>query len=104
MMPGTASATNSAQRINGRSGAGESIKGDVFLNGDRMRVEGTVSGDVFAFGRTLEVGGNVGGDVIVFAHTVHITGKVGATLAFNKHLTISATWAQPDSDLRIAGD
>ncbi len=90
MMPGTASATEFRKGSTAEVAQGESIKGDVFLNGDRMRVEGTVSGDVFAFGRTLEVGGNVGGDVIVFAHTVHITGKVaGNVRAFNNNLTIT---------------
>ena len=69
---------------------GETIKGDVFLNGDRMRVEGTVTGDVFAFGRSLDVTGHVAGDVIVFAQAVHITGQVdGNVRTFNNNLTVS---------------
>ncbi len=90
LMPGMASATEFRKGSRAEVAQGETIKGDVFLNGDRMRVEGTVNGDVFAFGRTLEVSGNVGGDVIVFAHTVHITGKVvGNVRAFNNNLTIT---------------
>ncbi len=70
----------------------EVVQGDVFLTGDRMRVEGTVKGDVFAFGRALEVPGHVEGDVIVFAQSARITGQVDGNIrGFNNNITVTGT-------------
>jgi len=91
-MPGQASATEFRKGEAAEVRSGETISGDVFLTGDRMRVEGTVTGDVFAFGRSLDVPGEVQGDVIVFAQSVHITGKVdGNVRGFDNNLTISGS-------------
>ena len=91
-MPGPAAATQFRKGEAAEVRSGETISGDVFLTGDRMRVEGTVTGDVFAFGRSLDVPGHVEGDVIVFAQSVHITGKVdGDVRGFDNNLTISGS-------------
>src|SRR5258707_1388552 len=49
MLPAGASATDFRSGQNAEVSSGETIKGDVCLNGDRMSVDGTVNGDVFAF-------------------------------------------------------
>jgi cytoskeletal protein CcmA (bactofilin family) len=92
MLPAGASATEfrNGQDVSVRSG--ETIKGDLVINGDRMSVDGTVDGDVFAFGRSLDVGGHVTGDVIVFAKDVHIGGQIdGNVRTFNNNLTLKGT-------------
>jgi cytoskeletal protein CcmA (bactofilin family)/anti-sigma factor RsiW len=92
MLPAGASATDFRSGQNPEVSSGETIKGDVCLNGDRMSVDGTVNGDVFAFGRSLDVTGHVLGDVIVFAQSVHITGQVdGNVRTFANNLTVSGT-------------
>ena len=89
-IPAPASATQFRKGEAAEVRNGETISGDVFLTGDRMRVDGTVTGDVFAFGRALDVPGHVEGDVIVFAQSVHITGQVdGNVRGFDNNLTIS---------------
>ena len=59
---------------------GETIKGDIFLFGDRVRIEGTVDGDVYAFSHDVAVNGHVTGDVIAFAHTLRIGGRVDGNI------------------------
>jgi cytoskeletal protein CcmA (bactofilin family) len=68
----------------------ETIQGDVFLFGHRVRVNGTVEGDVFVFSEDVNVTGHVKGDVIAFAQALHITGEVdGNVRAFTNNMTIS---------------
>jgi cytoskeletal protein CcmA (bactofilin family) len=59
---------------------GETIKGDIFLFADRVRIEGVVDGDVYAFSQDVNVNGHVTGDVIAFAHTLRIGGKVDGNI------------------------
>ena len=68
----------------------ENIKGDIFLTGNHVRVDGTVDGDVFAFGQQLDVAGHVTGDVICFAQGTRISGQVDGNIrAFTNNITIS---------------
>lgn len=54
----------------------ETIKGDVYLHGERVRVEGTVDGDVFALGKDIDIDGHVTGDVIGAGRYLRIRGTV----------------------------
>jgi cytoskeletal protein CcmA (bactofilin family) len=73
----------------------EIIKGDIFLFGDRVRVDGTVEGDVFLFGHNASVTGHVKGDVIAFAQSLEVNGQVdGNVRAFTNTLTIRGTVAK----------
>lgn len=73
----------------------ETIKGDVFLFGHRVRVNGTVEGDVFLFSEDASVTGTVKGDVIAFAQSLHLPGHVeGNVRAFTNNLTISGDVAR----------
>jgi cytoskeletal protein CcmA (bactofilin family) len=68
----------------------ETVKGDVFLFGHRVRVNGTVEGDVYLFSEDANVTGHVKGDVIAFAQSLHVTGEVDGNIrAFTNNLTIS---------------
>ena len=72
--------------------ADETIKGDVFLFGDRVHIEGTVDGDVFLFGHNTSVAGHVKGDVIAFAQILEVNGQVdGNVRAFTNTLTVRGT-------------
>jgi cytoskeletal protein CcmA (bactofilin family) len=68
----------------------EVVKGDVFLFGHRVRVNGTVEGDVYIFSEDGSVTGTVKGDVIAFAQSLHITGHVdGNVRSCTNNITIS---------------
>ena len=54
----------------------EVIKGNVFLSGKRVEVQGTVDGDVFAAGKDIEIDGHITGDLISAGRTVLIRGQV----------------------------
>jgi cytoskeletal protein CcmA (bactofilin family) len=54
----------------------ESIKGNVFLSGEHIEVEGTVDGDVYAAGKDIEINGHITGDLISAGRTVWIRGQV----------------------------
>jgi len=73
----------------------ETIKGDIFLFGERVRVDGTVDGDVFVFGHDVNVNGHVKGDVFGFAQQLRINGQVdGNVRASTNTLTITGTVAK----------
>ena len=54
----------------------EVIKGDIFLTGEHVRIEGEVDGDVYAFAHQVDVTGHINGDLICFAQAVRIGGVV----------------------------
>ncbi len=67
----------------------ETINGDIFLFGERVRIDGTVKGDVFLFGHDATVSGHVEGDVFGFAHQLQVNGQVDGNIrAFTNTLTI----------------
>ncbi len=67
----------------------ETINGDIFLFGDRVRIDGTVKGDVFLFGKDATVSGHVEGDVFGFAQQLQVNGQVDGNIrAFTNTLTI----------------
>jgi cytoskeletal protein CcmA (bactofilin family) len=73
----------------------ETIKGDIFLFGERVRVDGTVDGDVYAFGHDVTIAGHVKGDVIAGTHLLEINGQVdGNVRAAGNTLTIRGTVAK----------
>ena len=91
-LPGTASATEFRKGDSIEVGRDETIKGDIYLTGARIRIEGTVDGDVIAFAQSLEVNGHVTGDLITFAQSVHVNGQVDGNIrAFNNNFTLAGT-------------
>src|SRR5713226_7554245 len=73
----------------------ETIRGDIFLFGDRVRVDGSVDGDVFLFGHNASVNGHVKGDIIAFAQILDVNGDVDGNIrAFTNTMTIRGTVAK----------
>src|SRR6266478_8074536 len=73
-LPTAALASETRKGESARVSSEETIKGDIFLFGDRVKVDGTVEGDVFLFGHDATVNGHVEGDVIGFAQTLQVDG------------------------------
>lgn len=70
----------------------ETIKGDLFISGGTLRVEGTVDGDVYAFGQQVNVSGHITGDLICFAQSARVSGTVDGNIrSFTNNITISGT-------------
>ena len=68
---------------------GQTVKNDLYVMAQSVRVAGTVEGDLFCFCSSLDIDGRVTGDVFAFSHAVRITGKVDGSLrSFNGNLMI----------------
>ena len=76
LMPAAASASEIRKAESVVVAENETIKGDIFLFGERVRVDGTVEGDVFAFGHDVTVNGHVKGDLIGFTQLLQMNGQV----------------------------
>lgn len=95
LQPASAMASETRKGESVGVGADETIKGDIFLFGERVRVDGNVDGDVFLFGHDSTVSGHVKGDVIAFAQVLQINGQVDGNIrAFTNTLTIRGTVAK----------
>jgi len=87
-----ASATEFRKSDTVQIGKEESIKGDLFAMGHRIRIEGNVDGDFYGFGEQVEVSGRVSGDVICFCQSLRISGQVdGNVRNGSNNLTITGT-------------
>ncbi len=94
-MPAPASATEFRKGNNIEVAKGETIKGDIYITGERARIDGTVDGDLIVFCQSLEINGHVTGDVISFSQSSRIYGQVdGNVRTFNNNITISGTVAK----------
>ena len=98
-LPTGASATEHRGGQNPTVSKDETIKGDIYLSGDRVRVEGTVEGDVFAAGKDIDIDGHVSGDVISAGRYLRIRGtvdgnirSVGNTAVISGTLGKNITW------------
>lgn len=70
----------------------EVIKGDLFVTGEHVRIEGEVDGDVYAFAEQLDVSGRINGDLIGFIQSERISGVVDGNLrTVANNLTITGT-------------
>jgi hypothetical protein len=59
---------------------GETIKGDAYLSGHHVKVEGTVDGDLFLFCQNADIEGHITGDIIAFAQIVRVSGQVDGNI------------------------
>jgi len=70
----------------------EVIKGDLFVTGNHVRIEGEVDGDVYAFAEQLEVSGRINGDLLGAIQTERISGVVEGNVRTAAHdVTITGT-------------
>jgi cytoskeletal protein CcmA (bactofilin family) len=75
-MPAPAAATEVRKGQTAEVRKDENIKGNVYLSGERVEVEGTVDGDVYAAGKDIEIDGHVTGDLISAGRSVWIRGQL----------------------------
>jgi cytoskeletal protein CcmA (bactofilin family)/predicted anti-sigma-YlaC factor YlaD len=88
-LPGTAAGSEIRKGESVGVSQEETINGDIFLFGDRVRIDGTVKGDVFLFGHDATVSGHVEGDVFGFAQQLQVSGQVDGNIrVFTNTLTI----------------
>jgi cytoskeletal protein CcmA (bactofilin family) len=89
MLPSVASATETRKGESVSVAESETVKGDIFLFGERVRVDGNVDGDVYMFAHDGSVNGHVRGDVIGFTQLLQVNGQVdGNVRAFANTLTV----------------
>src|SRR5215470_8205338 len=102
MMPGYAAAIETRKGDSIEVGKSETIKGDIFLTGHQITVNGNVDGDVYAFGQDIEINGHITGDLLTGAQTVRVTGQIDGNIrAFVNTVTVPGivgrnlmAWAQ----------
>jgi cytoskeletal protein CcmA (bactofilin family) len=89
VLPGAAAGSETRKGESVGVAQEETINGDIFLFGERVRIDGTVKGDVFLFGHDATVSGHVEGDVFGFAQQLQVNGQVDGNIrAFTNTLTI----------------
>ncbi len=101
-MPAPAGAVESRSGDSVTVGKDEKVKGDIFLYGEKVRVDGDVDGDVIAFSQDIQITGHVTGDVLAGGEAVRISGPVDGNIRVAANtLTISGKvgrnvmgWAQ----------
>jgi cytoskeletal protein CcmA (bactofilin family) len=76
IMPPAAVATEFRKGHTAAVAKDETIKGDIYLTGERVRIDGTVDGDVYATGKDIEINGHVTGDVISAERMLWVRGQV----------------------------
>ena len=70
----------------------EVIKGDLFVTGEHVRIDGQVDGDVYAFAHQLDVTGHINGDLIGFVQSERVSGVIDGNIrTMTNNLTISGT-------------
>jgi cytoskeletal protein CcmA (bactofilin family) len=79
-LPSPAGATEFRKAQTAEVKQDETIKGDIYLSGERVRIEGTVEGDVFVAGKDIDIDGHVTGDVIGGCQSLRIRGQVDGNL------------------------
>jgi cytoskeletal protein CcmA (bactofilin family) len=80
VLPSPAGATEFRKAQTAEVKQDETIKGDIYLSGERVRVEGTVEGDVYFAGKDIDIDGHVTGDVIGGCQSLRIRGQVDGNL------------------------
>ena len=55
---------------------GQSVQGNLYLAGERIRIDGNVDGDIFCAGREVIINGQVSGDIFCAGQKISINGEV----------------------------
>src|SRR5215469_10229665 len=74
VMTPPASATEFRKGDNISIPKGEVVKGDIFITGEHVRIEGEVEGDVYVFAQQLDMSGHIRGDLIGFVQSERVSG------------------------------
>ena len=62
--------------------AGEVIEDDVYIEADRVVVDGTVNGALIVSSNKAEINGTVNGDLVIFSSQAQVNGRVTGNLVF----------------------
>jgi hypothetical protein len=92
--------------------SGQTVKNDLIVFGNNIRIDGDVDGDLIAFGNNVTVNGHVSGDVISAGSSLMINGTVDGSVRFGgsmftlhgkigKNLMLGAGNATTDSTSEI---
>jgi cytoskeletal protein CcmA (bactofilin family) len=80
MMPAMAAATEFRKEHRPEVRKDETIKGDIYMTGERVLVDGVVDGDLYVTGKDIEINGHITGDVISAERMLLIRGQVDGNL------------------------
>ena len=75
--------------------AGQEIKTDLIVAGERVRIDGDVDGDLIVFSPSVTVNGHVKGDILGFGQEIEVNGPVdGNVRAWCQSLRLNSTVAR----------
>jgi len=80
VMTPPASATEFRKGDNISIPKGEVVKGDIFITGEHVRIEGEVEGDVYVFAQQLDMSGHIRGDLIGFVQSERVSGAIDGNI------------------------
>ena len=95
LMPSATRATDFRKGDTVEVAKDEIIKGDIFLSGHHVKIDGTVEGDAFVFTQNADITGHVKGDLIAFAQVVRVGGQIdGNVRSFTNTTLLTGTVAK----------
>jgi hypothetical protein len=83
--------------------ANEVVNDDVYLAGERVRIDGTVNGDAIVAGSEIIINGVVTGDVMAAGRSITINGKVNDDIRMAGQSIALESKAQIGDDAMLAG-
>jgi hypothetical protein len=83
--------------------ADEIVNDDVYLAGERVRIDGTVNGDAIVAGTEIIINGVVTGDVMAAGRSITINGKVNDDIRMAGQSIALESKAQIGDDAMLAG-
>lgn len=83
--------------------ANEIVNDDVYLAGDRVRIDGTINGDAIVAGSEIIINGVVTGDVLAAGRSIIINGKVNDDIRMAGQSIALESNAQIGDDAMLAG-
>jgi len=71
---------------------GQVIKGDIFITGEHVRIEGEIDGDAYVFAQQLDMSGHISGDLIGFVQSERVSGTIDGNIrTASNNLTITGS-------------
>lgn len=75
--------------------AGQEVKTDLIVAGERVRIDGDVDGDLIVFSPSVTVNGHIKGDILGFGQEIRVNGPVdGNVRAWCQSLSLNSTVAK----------
>jgi cytoskeletal protein CcmA (bactofilin family) len=83
--------------------AHEIVNDDVYLAGERVRIDGTINGDAIVTGSEIIINGAVTGDILAAGRSIIINGKVNDDIRMAGQSIALESKAQIGDDAMLAG-